>query len=49
LKGEAAHRILFTPHVAGVTRQSTAFLCRAAWRNIERVFSGKEAPRDVVT
>ena len=49
LEGEAAQRILFTPHVAGVTRQSTAFLCRAAWRNIERVFSGKEAPLDVVT
>ena len=49
LKGEAAHRILFTPHIAGVTRQSTAYLFRAAWRNIERVFSGKEAPRDVVT
>ncbi len=49
LKGEAAHRILFTPHIAGVTRQSTAYLFRAAWRNIERAFSGKEAPRDVVT
>ena len=49
LTGEAAQRILFTPHIAGVTRQSTAFLCRAAWRNIERVFSGKEAPQDVVS
>jgi phosphoglycerate dehydrogenase-like enzyme len=49
LKGHAAHRILFTPHIAGVTRQSTAFLCRAAWQNIERVLSGNEAPRDVVT
>jgi phosphoglycerate dehydrogenase-like enzyme len=49
LTGEAAQRILFTPHVAGVTRQSTAFLCRAAWRNIERVFGGKEPPLDVVT
>jgi len=48
LSGEGTHRILFTPHVAGVTRQSTAFLCRAAWRNIERVFGGKEAPLDVV-
>jgi phosphoglycerate dehydrogenase-like enzyme len=48
LSGDATHRILFTPHVAGVTRQSTAFLCRAAWRNIERVFGGKEAPLDVV-
>ena len=49
LEGEAAQRILFTPHIAGVTRQSTAFLCRSAWRNIERFFSGREAPRDVVT
>jgi len=49
LKGEAAHRILFTPHVAGVTRQSAAYLFRTAWRNIERVFSGKEAPQNVVT
>ena len=49
LKGEAAHRILFTPHVAGVTRQSAAYLFRTAWRNVERVISGKEAPRDVVT
>jgi len=49
VKGEAAHRILFTPHVAGVTRQSAAYLFRTAWRNVERVISGKEAPRDVVT
>jgi phosphoglycerate dehydrogenase-like enzyme len=49
LKGEAAHRILFTPHIAGVTRQATAYLFRAAWRNVERVVNGKEAPRDVVT
>ncbi|HKM67510.1 MAG TPA: NAD(P)-dependent oxidoreductase [Candidatus Acidoferrum sp.] len=48
LHGEAAHRILFTPHIAGVTRQSTAFLCRAAWRNVERFFTGNEALRDVV-
>jgi len=49
LKGEAAHRILFTPHVAGVTRQSAAYLFRTAWRNVERVVSGKEEPRHVVT
>jgi phosphoglycerate dehydrogenase-like enzyme len=46
---EAAQRILFTPHIAGVTRQSTAFLCRSAWQNIERFFTASEAPRDVVT
>ena len=49
LRGEAARRVLFTPHIAGVTRQSTAHLCRAAWRNIERFFTGTEAPRDIVT
>jgi len=49
LQGDAAQRVLFTPHIAGVTRQSTAFLCRSAWRNVERFFSGQEAPRDVVT
>ncbi|HEY2121026.1 MAG TPA: D-isomer specific 2-hydroxyacid dehydrogenase family protein [Candidatus Acidoferrum sp.] len=49
LKGEAAQRILFTPHIAGVTRQSTTFLCRAAWRNVESALTGIETPRDVVT
>jgi phosphoglycerate dehydrogenase-like enzyme len=49
LQGEAAQRILFTPHIAGVTRQSTAFLCRSAWQNIERFFTECETPRDVVT
>ena len=49
LQGEAAQRLLLTPHIAGVTRQSTAFLCRSAWRNVERFFTGSEAPRDVVT
>jgi phosphoglycerate dehydrogenase-like enzyme len=37
LKGEAAQRLLLTPHIAGVTRQSSAFLFRSAWDNIERV------------
>jgi phosphoglycerate dehydrogenase-like enzyme len=49
LQGEAAQRILFTPHIAGVTRQSSAFLCRSAWQNIERFFTECETPRDVVT
>lgn len=44
LKGEAARRILFTPHVAGVTRQSAAFLMRSAWQNVERVLIAKEPP-----
>ncbi len=37
LAGEAASRLLLTPHIAGVTRQSASFLCRSAWRNVERV------------
>jgi phosphoglycerate dehydrogenase-like enzyme len=44
LTGEAAHRVLFTPHIAGVTRQSAAFLMRSAWQNIERVLIAKEPP-----
>jgi D-3-phosphoglycerate dehydrogenase/(S)-sulfolactate dehydrogenase len=37
LDGNAAQRLLLTPHVAGVTRQSAAFLFRSAWDNVERV------------
>lgn len=44
LQGEAAHRVLFTPHVAGVTRQSSATLFREAWANVERVLVRGEAP-----
>jgi phosphoglycerate dehydrogenase-like enzyme len=44
LDGEAAQRLLLTPHIAGVTRQSAAFLFRTAWRNVERVLIKGEAP-----
>jgi phosphoglycerate dehydrogenase-like enzyme len=44
LEGEAARRVLFTPHVAGVTRQAFANLFREAWDNIERVLVRGEAP-----
>ena len=37
LEGEAARRLLRTPHIAGVTRQSWGILFRSAWENIERV------------
>ena len=40
LDGEAAHRLLLTPHIAGVTRQSAAFLFRSSWQNVERVLKG---------
>jgi len=44
LEGEAAQRLLLTPHVAGVTRQSSAYLFRAAWQNVERVLVRNEPP-----
>jgi phosphoglycerate dehydrogenase-like enzyme len=44
LGGEAARRLLLTPHIAGVTRQSWTFLFRSAWQNIERVLLRGEAP-----
>jgi len=43
LQGDAAARLLLTPHIAGVTRQSAAFLFRSSWANVERVLAG-EAP-----
>jgi phosphoglycerate dehydrogenase-like enzyme len=45
LEGEAARRVLFTPHIAGVTRQSWARLFRSAWENVERVVLHGQAPR----
>jgi phosphoglycerate dehydrogenase-like enzyme len=39
--GEAASRLLLTPHIAGVTRQASAFLFRSAWQNVERVVRGE--------
>lgn len=44
LHGEAARRVLFTPHIAGVTRQASAFLFRSAWQNVERVLLANEPP-----
>jgi phosphoglycerate dehydrogenase-like enzyme len=44
LDGEAAHRLLLTPHIAGVTRQSAGFLFRSSWQNIERVLLRGEEP-----
>lgn len=37
LGGEAAQRVLLTPHIAGVTRQSWAKLFCLAWDNVARV------------
>ena len=41
LGGDAARRLILTPHIAGVTRQSFAHLFRVAWRNVERILSGE--------
>jgi phosphoglycerate dehydrogenase-like enzyme len=48
LSGDAAHRILFTPHIAGVTRQATETLFRSAWRNVERFILKNELPENCV-
>ena len=44
LEGDPAKRLLLTPHIAGVTRQSAAFLFRTAWQNVERVVVAGKAP-----
>jgi phosphoglycerate dehydrogenase-like enzyme len=46
LEGDAARRLLLTPHIAGVTRQSWTALFRRAWENVERVLLRGEPPRD---
>ncbi|HLH95878.1 MAG TPA: NAD(P)-dependent oxidoreductase [Xanthobacteraceae bacterium] len=44
LTGDARNRILFTPHIGGVTRQASTFLFRTAWQNVERVLVFGEPP-----
>jgi phosphoglycerate dehydrogenase-like enzyme len=44
LSSEAAHRLLLTPHIAGITRQASALLFRSAWENVERVLVRNEPP-----
>jgi phosphoglycerate dehydrogenase-like enzyme len=44
LSGEGASRLLMTPHIAGVMRQSAAALFRASWQNVERVLLRNEPP-----
>jgi phosphoglycerate dehydrogenase-like enzyme len=44
LRGEAARRLILTPHIAGVTRQSAERLFPSAWRNVERVLIANEPP-----
>jgi phosphoglycerate dehydrogenase-like enzyme len=44
LAGEAAARLLLTPHIAGVTRQASAYLFRCALDNVVRVLVRGEPP-----
>jgi len=44
LTGEAAEKLLLTPHVAGITRQSWVGLFETAWANVVRVVADGEAP-----
>jgi phosphoglycerate dehydrogenase-like enzyme len=46
LSGDAARRILFTPHIAGVTRQATEYLFRSAWRNVENFILKDKLPQN---
>jgi phosphoglycerate dehydrogenase-like enzyme len=41
LEGDAARKLLLTPHIAGVTRQSFALLFRSSWENVERALKGE--------
>jgi phosphoglycerate dehydrogenase-like enzyme len=45
---EVGRRLLLTPHIAGVTRQSWANLFRSAWRNVERHLLHDEPPENRV-
>jgi phosphoglycerate dehydrogenase-like enzyme len=46
--GEAAQRLLLTPHIAGVSLQSWQYLFRTAWENVERVVVREEAVQNRV-
>ncbi len=45
---DIGRRLLLTPHIAGVTRQSWAHLFRSAWQNVERLLLHDEPPTDRV-
>lgn len=48
LTGEAADRILLTPHIAGVSRQAWASLFVSAWNNVVRVLIANQEPESVL-
>jgi len=47
LTSDAARRVFFTPHIAGVTRQATTHLMRASWRNVERFLLTNQPPENL--
>jgi phosphoglycerate dehydrogenase-like enzyme len=48
LSAAAAGRTILTPHIAGITRQSWAFLFRTAWENVSRVVIQNQAPHHAI-
>ncbi|MCJ7592410.1 MAG: NAD(P)-binding domain-containing protein [Woeseiaceae bacterium] len=48
LEDEVAGRLLLTPHLAGVTRQSWVFLFQTAWQNVEAALLRGEPPANRV-
>ena len=48
LSDAAASRTILTPHIAGITRQSWAFLFRTAWENVTRVVVQNQPPSHAV-
>lgn len=48
LSGGAADRLILTPHVAGVSRQSWVYLFTSAWDNVIRVLMKGEAAANVI-
>jgi len=48
VESEAGRRLLLTPHIAGVTRQSWANLFSTAWENVERFLVHHEPPANRV-
>jgi phosphoglycerate dehydrogenase-like enzyme len=48
LTGDANEKLLLTPHIAGVSRQSFTNLFRGAWENVERVVVQGDQPKHQV-
>jgi phosphoglycerate dehydrogenase-like enzyme len=48
MSDKAAERAILTPHIAGITRQSWAFLFDCAWKNVTRVLIDNEPPENLV-